>query len=129
MFGELPGIGHVGQAVPLCRRAGKAERTSGLAAERGIDSQRRSHVHGVAHRLTDDRVRTMDAPRKAIALCRSEHFVLLGIVEVLDVQPPLVLPEWGLRERGLASKSGERLMKQEDLHAQVTEALYARIPG
>jgi hypothetical protein len=29
----------------------------------------------------------------------------------------------------LLRKNGERLMKQEDLHAQVTEALYARIPG
>jgi hypothetical protein len=29
----------------------------------------------------------------------------------------------------LRRKNGERLMKQEDLHAQVTEALYARIPG
>src|SRR5215218_3168780 len=39
---------------------------------------------------------------EAVPLCRGEHLVLLRIVEVLDVEPALLLPERRLRERALA---------------------------
>ena len=81
---------------------GKAEGPARLAAERRVDRQRRAHVHGVADRLADHRVRPVDAPGEAVARGGGEDLVLLRVVEVLDVEPALLLAERRLRQRALA---------------------------
>ena len=53
----------------------------------------------VADGLADDRVRAMDAPGEAIAVGRGIDLVFLGIIEVLDVQPRLLLAQRRLGQR------------------------------
>ena len=100
--GELPRIGHVGQARPLRRRSGKRERPPRLAAQRRIDRERRAHVHGIADGETDHGMRAMDAPGEAVARGGGEHLVLLRVIEICDVEPSLLLAERRLRQRALS---------------------------
>ena len=102
MAGKLARIGHVGQPMPLRGRSRKDEWPPGFAAQRGMDRQRRPHVHRIADRLADHRVRPVHAPGETVACRRGEQFILLRIIEVLDIQPPLLLAERRLRQRTFA---------------------------
>jgi hypothetical protein len=82
--------------------ARKDERPPGLAADGGVDRQRGAHVHGVADRVADDGVRPVHAPAIAVALGGGEHLVLLRVVEILEVEPRLLLAERCRRQLAFA---------------------------
>ncbi len=44
----------------------------------------------------------MHAPGEAVLFCGGEHFVFLGVIEVLHIQAALLLAERGLRQAALA---------------------------
>ena len=88
--------------MPLCRRARKDHRPSGLLAQRCVYSQRHTHVHRVAERVADDGVRPMHAPSEAVALSRRKDLVFLRIVKVLDIQAALLFSKGRLRQLTLA---------------------------
>ena len=96
---QLPRVGHIGQPVPLRRRPRKPKRSPDLPAQRRIHVECAAHVHRVAHREADHRVRSMHALTEPIFRRGGEHFVLLRVVEVPHVDPPLLLPERRLRQR------------------------------
>ena len=79
------------------RGAWKGKRSPGFPADRGVNRQCHAHVHGVADGIADDRVRAMDAPAEAVSLRRGKHFIFLRVVEILDVEPRLILAK---RRRG-----------------------------
>ena len=81
------------EPLVLLRRAGEDEGPPGLPADRGVDGERDAHVHGVAERVADQGVRPVHAPAEAPARRGREDLVLLGVVEVLDRQPRLLLAE------------------------------------
>src|SRR3546814_19027830 len=87
----------------MIRRPPRSTRTDTLFPYTTLfRSQRGGHVHGVADRDAGAGVRAMHAPAEAIALRRGEHLIFLGVIEVLDIQPPLFLAERRLRQRTLA---------------------------
>ncbi len=102
MAREQPRIGHIGKAVPLCRGAGEQEWPAALAADRRVDRERHAHVHRVAEGVSDDGMRPVHAPAKTVALRRREHLVLLGVIEVFDIEPRLLLAKRRRRQRAFA---------------------------
>ena len=82
---------------------GKWKRLPGLAADRAVDRQRHAHVHRVAERPADQRVRPVHRPGEPVALGRREQDVLLRVVEVLVRQARLLLGE---RRVGLGLRVG-----------------------
>ena len=62
-------------------------------ADTGVNGQGRAHIHRVADGITDDGVRAMDAPSETVS-CRREDLVLLRVVEILNVEPWLLLTKW-----------------------------------
>ena len=62
-----------------------------------VDGERHPHVHRVAERPADQRVRTMHRPGEAVALGGREEHVLLDVVEVLVRQARLLLRERRVR--------------------------------
>ncbi len=102
MAGEKVGAGHVGQPLPLHLDAREAEGAAGVLADGSVDGKRRAHVHGIADSLADNRMRAMDAPGKAVAGGCRKHFVFLGVVEIIDLEPALFLAERRLRQGALA---------------------------
>src|SRR5262245_41180126 len=99
MTSEQARIRHVCQTAPLDGRAGKQERTPSLATDRCVGRQRHSHVHGVAERVADDRMRAMHAPPESIPRGGSKNLILLRIIEILDVKSRLVLAKRRRRQR------------------------------
>ena len=72
MAREEAGVGHVGEAVPLRRRAGEEEGPTGLAADGRVGGEGDAHVHRVAERVADDGVGAMNAPGKAARLAAAK---------------------------------------------------------
>ncbi len=98
---QQPGIGHVGQPLPLGERTGELERAPGVPAQARVHGQGRAHVHRIAHRRADHRVRAMHAPLEAIAGGGGKHLVLLRVVEVVHGQARLLFTEGRLRQVAL----------------------------
>ena len=69
--------------------------------------QVRAHVHSIANGIAYDRMWPVDAPGKAVTFRRSEHFVFLRVVEIIDIEPRLVLPKW-CRDRAALAIGFER---------------------
>ena len=97
------GVGDVGDRLPLLARAREVEAAAGLAADRRVDGERHAHVHRVAERPADQRVRPVHGPREPVALGGGEEDVLLDVVEVLVRQAGLILGERRVR-LGLARR-------------------------
>ena len=93
--GQEPGVGHVGQRVPLLVRAGEDEGLTPLAAERPIHGQGHAHVHSVAPGVADHRVRAMHRPAEATLGRGLKENVFLGVVEVEPRQSGIILAERG----------------------------------
>ena len=62
-----------------------------------LDGERESHVHGVADRMPDHRMRPVHGPAKALLPGGSPQLVFLGVVEVGRRQPRLAFAEGGVR--------------------------------
>ena len=90
------------------REPGKWNPPPGLATDRRVDGERHAHVHRVAERPADQRVRPVHRPGEAVALGSGEEHVLLHVVEVLVGQARLIL-----RERRVRLSLGVRLERPE----------------
>src|SRR3954447_18843221 len=90
---QQPGISHIRKTVPLHRRSWESHRSAQLFAYGGVDRQRSAHVHGVSKCITDNCVRTMDAPAETITYGSRKDLVFLCVVKVLDIQPFLLFAE------------------------------------
>ena len=77
-------------------------------ADRSIGGERRAHVHRVADRLADDRMRTMHAPGETVALGGGVNLVLLAIIEIGKVQTRLLLAQRRRRSSAATDISLER---------------------
>ncbi len=108
LLAEHAGVGHIGQSVPLRFAAGELERTAGLLADHGEGGERRAHIHGVADRLADDRVRPVHAPSEAEALRRLVDLVFLVIVEIREGEPRVLFAHRRHRQSSGARISFER---------------------
>ena len=79
-----------------------------LLADRSIGGERRAHVHRVADRLANDRMRPVHAPGEAVAPRGGVHFVFLVVVEVRDVETRLLLAHRGRRKEPASRVGLER---------------------
>src|ERR1700679_41745 len=102
MPSEEGGARHVGEAIPLRCRSGEEEWLACFAADGGVGGEGDSHVHGVAECVADDGVGAMDAPTEVVSGGGGEDLVLLGVVEVFDVEAGLFFAEWGGGELAFA---------------------------
>src|ERR1700740_849520 len=95
---KKPCIGHVCETVPLHCGAWKLERTSRVAADGGIHGECDTHVHRVADRVANDRVRTMHAPSEAIAFSSGEHLIFLCVIEIFYIETRLLFAKGRCRQ-------------------------------
>ena len=93
VLGDDPAIGDIDRRFILLRRARKDEGPAGFPADRGIGAERCGHVHLVADRIPDQRMRTMDRPAEALAFGGCEDLVFLVIVEILVGEARLLFAE------------------------------------
>ena len=97
VFGQQPAVRHVRKAVPLRLGAGEDERLPEFPADGCLDGERETHVHGIADRMPDYRVRAVHGPAKALVPGGSPQLVFLGVVEVGRRQPRLAFAEGSIR--------------------------------
>ena len=91
-----------------------------------VDGERHAHVHGVAERPADHRVRPVHRPGEAVALRGGEEDVLLDVVEVLVRQAGLLLGERRIRlGLGVGLEGAEIVLEAGD-ERDVADGLSAR---
>ena len=87
----------------------------GLFANRGVDGEGGCHIHRVAYGNPGDGMRAMNAPCEVVLFSSGEKFVLLGVIEILDIQTTQLFAERCLLEgclyhrlrKGRGSVSGQ----------------------
>lgn len=101
MPGQQGRAGHVSKAIPL---RGRPERKMAVPFP-GRSSRTPpayAHVHGVADGVANDGVRPVHAPAEPVALRCRENLVFLRVIEILYVEPRLVLADRRRRQSALA---------------------------